>query len=499
MTARNNIFSTFSRRVDVLLLAVCLRSGTSCFLIQNNPSFVPGHNIQNRPPFVRYSHQDDSLTENEDKIKHLNPNMDPLRKSISDINYSQVILGLDNLYPPNELSQRISKSRSDGYWSYVEDGMKPSQELTYGEFDFYFFAELLDRACHHYYRNEDNVKRLNNEQQNGLNGKTFVDIGSGTGRLVIGAAALHPGLSLSKGIEILPGIHESALESLEQCKESSKRETHEKSDSLPEKVDVLSSEKKLLSSFTSITADPMSMMTNEQWKRLSLGSPSVAMGTPTHETINGDQTSITKTKHVQTEKDDVNVDEVSDTTTFYSLYCPDNDDAVSLLPLAPVEFSCGSYEDPYEYIGDADIVFVFSTCWTEDMMSSLSECIGRQCKPGTIAITTEFSMPLKGEIGETLSDPSLAFGKYELDLVEEVDGFCWLTGGTSTAYIHRVVSSLWEEGAGPRQKPRVEPKEVAWKIIQEYESNRLTDSSKFVRNAKNALAFYNFKNPQQPL
>jgi len=425
----------------------------------------------------------------------LNPESNPTiysnKSSISNVTYTSVLAGLDNLYPPNNLSHRNSKSRTDGYWSYISTGEEPPIHLTYGEFDFVFFAELLDRA--------ENYHNGENESFNGWNGKTFVDVGSGTGRLVIGAAALHPGLALSKGIEILPGIHESALESLEQCKESSKRETHEKSDSLPEKVDVLSSEKKLLSSFTSITADPMSMMTNEQWKRLSLGSPSVAMGTPTHETINGDQTSITKTKHVQTEKDDVNVDEVSDTTTFYSLYCPDNDDAVSLLPLAPVEFSCGSYEDPYEYIGDADIVFVFSTCWTEDMMSSLSECIGRQCKPGTIAITTEFSMPLKGEIGETLSDPSLAFGKYELELVEEVDGFCWLTGGTSTAYIHRVVSSLWEEGAGPRQKPRVEPKEVAWKIIQEYESNRLTDSSKFVRNAKNALAFYNFKNPQQPL
>jgi len=630
MTARNNIFSTFSRRVDVLLLAVCLRSGTSCFLIQNNPSFVPGHNIQNRPPFVRYSHQDDSLTENEDKIKHLNPNMDPLRKSISDINYSQVILGLDNLYPPNELSQRISKSRSDGYWSYVEDGMKPSQELTYGEFDFYFFAELLDRACHHYYRNEDNVKRLNNEQQNGLNGKTFVDIGSGTGRLVIGAAALHPGLSLSKGIEILPGIHESAIKFLGNCRKFRHFDNEDEiiidlNNSLQKHVNVNREESsdeegieiydEPLSNEMNAMINSLQEMTPEEWEAILSGveldedllsqnedkdvievlddaieTKNQTIESDTTKLLSDDSETIldnnedddfsreiyfeaqrlipeqinpfftlpseedllkdlnkeeddniecntepyyfesfeeflqlpneeldylfnhsedhkyrektfssSETENEEKYKVDNDVDEVPDTTTFYSLYCPDNDDAVSLLPLAPVEFSCGSYEDPYEYIGDADIVFVFSTCWTEDMMSSLSECIGRQCKPGTIAITTEFSMPLKGEIGETLSDPSLAFGKYELELVEEVDGFCWLTGGTSTAYIHRVVSSLWEEGAGPRQKPRVEPKEVAWKIIQEYESNRLTDSSKFVRNAKNALAFYNFKNPQQPL
>ena len=123
-----------------------------------------------------------------------------------------------------------------------------------------------------------------------------------------------------------------------------------------------------------------------------------------------------------------------------------NDD----LSLAPIQFSCGSFEDPYEYIGDADVIFVFSTCWTPDLMKSLSECIGRQCKPGTIAITTEFQMPLLGRIDKVEGDDEFPTGEYELEVVEKVDGYCGVTGGTSTAYIHRVVRSLHQEVANKR-------------------------------------------------
>ena len=77
------------------------------------------------------------------------------------------------------------------------------------KFDFLFFAELLDRAHHHYFNEKG--------ESNGWDGKVFVDIGSGTGRLVIGASALHPGFSKCKGIEILKGIHNEALQKLEKC------------------------------------------------------------------------------------------------------------------------------------------------------------------------------------------------------------------------------------------------------------------------------------------
>ena len=95
----------------------------------------------------------------------------------------------------------------------------------------------------------------------------------------------------------------------------------------------------------------------------------------------------------------------------------DDDKIPETLPLAPISFSCGSFEDPYEHFGDADLVFVFSTCWTDDMMTSLGKCIGRQCKPGTIDITTEFQIPLSGEIEKVESDASLPYGEYEMELL----------------------------------------------------------------------------------
>ena len=45
-----------------------------------------------------------------------------------------------------------------------------------------------------------------------------------------------------------------------------------------------------------------------------------------------------------------------------------SDKEIGELSLAPIEFLCGSFEDPYEYLGDSDLI---------EMMSSLSDDIGR--------------------------------------------------------------------------------------------------------------------------
>ena len=63
------------------------------------------------------------------------------------------------------------------------------------------------------------------------------------------------------------------------------------------------------------------------------------------------------------------------------------------IPLSPVELRCGSFADPNENISDADLCFVFSTCFDEETMGMVGKFIGRQCKPGTIVIT----------IGETVA------------------------------------------------------------------------------------------------
>ncbi len=334
----------------------------------------------------------------------------------------EVMLGLNHLYPPDDLSKRNSMSRTDGYWSYISNGEEPPIHLTYGEFDFFFFADLLKKADIYLQQQNQNLYTIHNADETScLSGKTFVDIGSGTGRLVLGAAALHPHLKISKGIEILPGIHEGAIKILEKCSTLSNDMSKETSPNNH-------GDKKDMNTMT---------FTNEQWKDLSLGK---SLNVPPPQKTYDDR---------ENDPLDVPVEEKEQKMAkSHKLPCPCEEGSTKItksLPLSPIKFSCGSFEDPYEYVGDADVVFVFSTCWTQDMMKSLAQCIGRQCKPGTIAITTEFPMPLSGVVEAVEDDPEVPFGEYEMELVEKLDGYCGVTGGVSTAYIHRVVESLYEE------------------------------------------------------
>jgi hypothetical protein len=98
--------------------------------------------------------------------------------------------GLDVLFPPEDIGDRNFISRKDGYWSFVYKGEEPDKALVYGEFEVGFFAQLLDRAAHHF---------SDSSMDNNWDDRVFCDLGSGAGRLVIGAAALHPGWKLCRG------------------------------------------------------------------------------------------------------------------------------------------------------------------------------------------------------------------------------------------------------------------------------------------------------------
>jgi SAM-dependent methyltransferase len=124
--------------------------------------------------------------------------------STSGVSYQQVTEGLDLLYPHTELASRNAASRTDGYWPFVRQAnSEPPLEYTYGEFDAIFFAELLDQAAAYLGESFD--------------GKIVCDVGSGTGRLVVAAAALHPRLTKVRGVEILPGIHQVAVNIVARC------------------------------------------------------------------------------------------------------------------------------------------------------------------------------------------------------------------------------------------------------------------------------------------
>ena len=557
-------------------------------------------------------------------------------------NYNEVISALDQLYPPTELNGRISTSRSDGYWCYLENGIDPPMHLTYGEFDFAFFVQLLEKA-HQYHvqylekhRDEEvatttaAITTTTTSREKLWQNKTFLDIGSGTGRLVIGTAALYPTMKLCKGIEILPSLHESALSYLDKCEitrnnNGNDEELGEEPSYYDKKDDLQQQQQDAididdqddneeeeeeniepLSKGMNDMIGALQEMSAEEWKQIlgdcGIDESDLENFDEHHNDHNGEEyRSIDiKNKHeISTEtsseseigslNDDLDdminecfqeksiddkeriehlrsmtemihpdfnlppesdlldgiIDEENnrgnDTAT--SHYFESLDDFLNApqeqlvnvfrdadlysnkqdvldehnrhndtncdtsftsmtkeyalfdeiqnnkIQTAPIEFSCGSFEDPYEHIADADVIFVFSTCWKKEMMTSLGECINRQCKPGTIIITTEYQLPLSGYVEEIENDAGIPFGEYKIKLLDTIDGECHVTGGISTAYIHQITQSPYEKGIWPRQKPII-ASDLAWKIIQDFESKNLTDTEKFVRDANNALAFH---------
>lgn len=324
-----------------------------------------------------------------------NPIADQLQdtKSLSGVRFGSVLAGINKLFPPTQLEQRNALSRTDGYWPYVQDGKEAPKQHTYGEYDFYFFGQLLDRAHEIFFDGIDSPP-------SDWTDKIFTDVGSGMGRLVFSAAALHPGWQKCRGVELLPSIHKAAQEQLECCR-------------------------------------------------------------------------VDKDDHAHYALPPVTDQETDEST---------------LLPLAPIEFTCGSFEDPSVYFGDSDLIFVFSSCMSPELLEGLSESIGRQCKPGTLVITTDYMLPLEGEI-EPIDerDPNAApHGPFKLKLMEKVDGWCWLTGGASTAFVHRVEQSLWTE-SGPGRPLEISLEEKCFKMLQALEEDREERYQKFLVGVYNNL------------
>lgn len=80
-------------------------------------------------------------------------------------------------------------------------GQVDAGDLTYGEFSLDFFCRLLDMCSPR-------------------DGDVFCDVGSGTGRLVLAAAAMMPStLSVCRGIEILPSLHQAAQKANQRAQE----------------------------------------------------------------------------------------------------------------------------------------------------------------------------------------------------------------------------------------------------------------------------------------
>jgi hypothetical protein len=406
-----------------------------------------------------------------------NPTADPDEQSRSSVRYGSVLDSLHILYPPTDLEKRNAVSRSDGYWPYINKGKDPPKQFTYGEFDVFFFAQLLDRALDHY-----DVKSWED--------KVFTDIGSGTGRIVLAAAALHP-WKLCRGVEVLEGIHNVALETLDKC-----RRTIDKVEINESTIDD-DAEDACNDDFVDDDDDDDDKDDDTQWRPFGtvLGNDAW-LNQLQHEFTDAEADEevegVVHESHEEPGELEEETAEQEHVNHFFLPVTGRSEASEDELELAPVQLVCGSFEDPYEYIGDSDLVFVFSSCMSENMMASLGKAIGRQCKPGALVITTDYMLPLEGVIAPLEDDEDMPFGPYKLDLVESVDGWCWLTGGQSTAHMHRVASSLWEDDVGPRQRPLIPLEIQAYRIIKAMEAGELTDSKKFLRELRNNMIFHEF-------
>jgi hypothetical protein len=138
-----------------------------------------------------------------------NPFATPATVSSSGVVLGEVHDQLEQYYPTAQWQQRNAVSRTDGYWPYLQQGRDPPAANTYGEFDFYSFAQLLEVAIQELPSLEEDED--GGKAPQGMNNNiTFTDIGSGAGRLVLAAAALHPFWRRYRGVELLPGLHAMA-------------------------------------------------------------------------------------------------------------------------------------------------------------------------------------------------------------------------------------------------------------------------------------------------
>jgi hypothetical protein len=358
-------------------------------------------------------------------LQETSNNKDVVSKSGVPHEESSVLEAIDQAFPPQGLDQRTALSRKDGYWPYIEIGDEPPQELVYGEFDVPCFARILDRACE--------LLQLQ-EHSNNKDDKVFCDLGSGTGRLVLAAAALHR-WKLVRGIELLPGIHDQAEEKLEQCRRFRQQP-------LQEEASDISSMSSTAESVAISEPQPTQKDYMNQYRRYSPSDDWMNQRSQDLDENENDDTTIMDTDSPQ--------DAGSAAYEYeYALQTPDGLE----LPLAPIQLTCGSFDDPYEFFGDADIVFVFSTAMPYHVMVNIARAVGRQCPPGCLVITTEYQLPLGGTIEPHPDDPHLPHGDYKLELVETLSGTNSAVGGESTAFVHRVVESLGD--GQPRTKPEI--------------------------------------------
>lgn len=374
---------------------------------------------------------------------------------------------MEDLYPSKLLDQRIATSRKDGYWPFIREGQDPPSEFVYGEFDLNFFFQVLQTAAKELlvFRSGDATDSAWRSSM--FHDWVFTDLGSGTGRLVLAAGGLYP-LKLCRGIELLPGLHEQALQKLELCSADDGDSSLGRKAYYDEK-------------------NGNSRSSSRNWEiRDEMFAPTESGLWLAGETTGG-TISCQEQKEESAKSDNMEEDHGNSASTL-GTYSLRHRSTQSRIPLAPIEFHCGSFTDPYQYFGDSNILFCFSSCLPPSTRLDLARAIGRQCQKGTIVITTEYALAGKGTIEPSPDDPSLPHGRYELELLETITGENESTGGLSTVYIHRLNESV---GDGlVRHPPELSIHEKCYRAVKSVEDSN--DPRVFVRKVANEMIFAGF-------
>lgn len=365
------------------------------------------------------------------------------------------------------------------------------------------------------------MTEYNNASCKDWSGKTFVDIGSGMGRLVFAAAALHPSWKLCRGIEVLQGISNAAKENLKRCRLD--RTIQQTSCDFTQRNELWIPSLHSPGYTYKTQRRAFSTIGDDEWvdvlQRQVLGEDS-EQGNDAAESdksiSNASDSLMDESPDTIWENDitDSSSDSLDDDDTFeaedegannrlkYALHVPsDNPKSTSspqALPLAPIEFVCGSFEDPFVSFLDADLIFVFSSAFPKHVMDSLSRSIGTKCKPGTIVVTIDYMLHLEGIVEPSISQEygfDLPTGRYKLELIEETDGWCWLTGGLSTAYIYRVVVSLWEQQEKINH-PTLQDR--AYQAVKAAEAERTASAERFLSGVYNNIVFHGLPKSWRP-
>lgn len=429
------------RRKTRLWVALLLSHDFFFPVITTTKAFSTSHR-QSRARVVQERIQQQQVPERNPTVNH------DAQSPSSGVRYADVLTGLDRLYPPTQLDARNAASRRDGYWPYINQGQEPPEQFTYGEFDFHFFAALLDQA----------LTMIMLEKKNSGNDDyddvtvTFCDIGSGAGRLVVTAAALHPTWKCCRGIELLSSMHESATDIVQgNCRHVQPEEMVPNGDTVHSDDSV----RQILQG--EIEEEPGDLLDQPAIDKKIIG-------------------------------DVVSKDSSAEHGENVSFRLPLNEEMDQFLRMAAVEFVCGSFTDPYVYFGDANIIFMFSSALNEALLAELSCAIGRQCQPGTVVITTDYQLNLSGTVPAVPGDDRLAQeGKFRFELMEQIDGWCWCTGGQTTAYIHRLVESVGMPLPLARPVPTLQ--DVCFDVAMKFEKGEFKDD-RFLLGVANNCRFY---------